>query len=98
MVSARAVAAERALDVAFGVGGWSGPVVGGGRGLVEAARRVADAESRAAVERYRLERFKARRLVRVGLVLRDSVRPREWVRLPGRLRGALVRGCSGGGA
>ena len=48
--------------------------------------------SRAAVERYRLERFKARRLVRVGLVLRDSVRPREWVRLPGRLRGALVRG------
>jgi hypothetical protein len=93
VVSARAVAAERALDGAFG--SVEGGVDRGGRRLWRRlAERIVEAESRAADAEYRLARLEGRRASRVGIAVGGSLHPRQWLRLPGRLRAALQRGAA----
>jgi hypothetical protein len=91
VVSARAVAGERALDTAFGPVEWEVLDDGSGRDALRVAKRVADAEREAGLAQYRFEVLRARRSARIGVAFGDSLKPREWLRFPGRLRHAVMR-------
>jgi glycosyltransferase involved in cell wall biosynthesis len=90
VVSARAVAGERALDGVLGEGSQK-LSVDLGRALETVAQRVVDAENRAVVAEFRYQRLYGRRATRVGVAVGGSLRPREWGRLPGRLRSGVMR-------